>query len=480
MAFIIPNATDTTSGNKYAVLDQAEPDSLDFEVLGNDKSGVIKGCEVSETPSSAIPAVQVAEGAVAINGTVYAVAGDPYLRAPAVPVTGSRFDLVIARLINIGTIPQISLTFIQGDASQANPTYPRSLSRTNGIGGAAAESYFNPATDVVLAAIYRNANLPSIIGEHIVDKRKSVHTPISYRGATEPAATQGDVGDLYLRTSTPSNGESGLYVKRTTDQWAQLASVPIDPGVPIGTVITWIATTNPNTAVWVECNGAEVSRTGAYAGLFGVLGGLYGDGDGSTSFRLPDLRGMFLAGLPSAGASLGATYGNANNEVSLNSDQIPGHTHPINHSHPTVTTADSGTHNHGSGSDSHVHAMDHTHPSTTVVGGDHSHPANYLQNALNTGPNHYLRPMNYPTDGLIAAIPQSGGHSHTVNIPRFVGVTSTPSGGGTTSVDAGSHNHTVSIPSTVDAVSGANRNTAPNTVNIQPRTMYVRYFIRYA
>lgn len=479
MAFIIPNATDTTSGNKYAVLDQAEPDSLDFEVLGNDKSGVVKGCVVSETPSSAIPAVQVSEGVVAINGTVYAVAADPYLQAPVVPAVGSRFDLVIARLTNIGTIPQMTLTFIEGDSSQANPTYPRSLSRTNGVSGAAAANYFNPETDVVLAAVYRNSNIPSIIGEHIVDKRKSIQTPIAYRGATAPTETQGDVGDLYLRTTTPSNGESGLYIKRTSTEWSQLASVPVDPGVPVGSVITWIASSNPNTAVWIECNGSTVSRTGAYAELFSVLGTTYGSGDGITSFTLPDFRGMFLAGLPVVGASLGSQYGNNNNEIELTSDQVPGHTHPINHTHPSTTTAENGTHGHGSEGGGHVHAMDHGHGTGSATGGAHAHDANYLQNANNTGPNHYLRPVNYPTDGLIAAIPQSGGHSHTVSIPKFVGFTSPPSSA-TSISDAGAHTHTVTIPSTVNAVSDPNRTIAPNHVNIQPRTMYVRYFIRYA
>lgn len=476
MAYIIPNATDTTSSNRYAVLDQAEPDSIDFEVLGNDKSGVISGCEVDTTAAGGNTAVSVASGVVAINGTIYNVSPNPFLSVPSNPPSGNaRFDLVVARLDGSG----VTLTVLLGTPSSTNPTYPRSASRLVSTAGQPQTSYYDPERDVVLAAIYRGGSIGTILKSHIVDKRKTVATSLTFKGSTEPSTTQGVVGDLYLRTSTVTNGESGLYVKRTESQWSQLASSPIDPGVPVGSVITWVAPVNPNTSVWVECNGTAVNRTGPYSSLFSLLGTLYGPGDGSTSFNLPDFRGMILSGLPAAGSTVGAVAGNTNNQIELTSSQIPGHTHPINHGHASATTTQNGFHGHGSEGGSHVHAMDHGHGTTTVSGGDHAHSANYLQNANNTGPNHYLRPVNYPTDGLIAAIPQSGGHSHIVTIPNFSGFTA-PSSSGTSSVNAGAHTHTVAIPMTTGEVSGTNRSNAPAPVNIQPRTVHVRYFIRYA
>lgn len=476
MAFIIPNATDTTSSNKYAVLDQAEPDSIDFEILGNDRSGVVSGCEVSVAPSGGNTAVAVGLGTVALNGTIYQVASNPFLNVPANPTSGTaRFDLVVARKVNESMV----LTVLHGEQSSTNPTYPRSASRLTSTTGVNPLEYYNPNTDVVLAALYRATSIGTILPGHIVDKRKSLQTPVAFRGNSDPVAEQGEIGDLYLRTSAISSGESGLYIKRTNSSWVQLGATPIDPGIPIGTVITWIAPTNPNTNVWVECNGAAISRSGAYSSLFSVLGTTYGAGDGSTSFNLPDLRGMFLAGLPETGASLGVPAGNTNNEVSLNSSQVPGHTHDINHGHSGATAAN-GSHAHGSDGGSHVHAMNHAHPNTTISGGSHSHSANYLQNANNTGPNHYLRPMNYPSDGLIAAIPQSGDHSHNVPTPEFVGFTSPSSSGSSSSTNTGSHNHTFTINTSSGLVSSSNRIAPPNPVNIQPRTMYVKYFIRYA
>jgi len=46
---------------------------------------------------------------------------------------------------------------------------------------------------------------------------------------------------------------------------------------------------------WLSCDGSAVSRT-TYANLFTVISTIWGVGDGSTTFNLPDLRGAFLRG----------------------------------------------------------------------------------------------------------------------------------------------------------------------------------------
>ena len=46
---------------------------------------------------------------------------------------------------------------------------------------------------------------------------------------------------------------------------------------------------------WIKCNGATVSRT-TYANLFALIDTTFGAGDGSTTFKLPDLRGEFVRG----------------------------------------------------------------------------------------------------------------------------------------------------------------------------------------
>lgn len=46
---------------------------------------------------------------------------------------------------------------------------------------------------------------------------------------------------------------------------------------------------------FLECNGQTVLRS-TYAKLFAKIGTTYGAGDGTTTFHLPDARGMFLRG----------------------------------------------------------------------------------------------------------------------------------------------------------------------------------------
>ena len=89
--------------------------------------------------------------------------------------------------------------------------------------------------------------------------------------------------------------------------------------VPIGSILIFPIATVP--AHCLECNGAEVSRA-TYAGLFEVIGTLYGTGDESTTFNLPDLRGEFIRGFDNVrGIDSGRVIG------SLQSDAFKSHTH---------------------------------------------------------------------------------------------------------------------------------------------------------
>lgn len=56
--------------------------------------------------------------------------------------------------------------------------------------------------------------------------------------------------------------------------------------VPVGTILYTASPTPPNG--YLICNGATVGR-GTYPDLFAAIGTTYGDGDGSTTFQLPNL-----------------------------------------------------------------------------------------------------------------------------------------------------------------------------------------------
>lgn len=63
--------------------------------------------------------------------------------------------------------------------------------------------------------------------------------------------------------------------------------------ITAGSIWLWPGSTAP--AGWLLCNGQAVSRT-TYANLFSVLGSAYGQGDGSTTFNVPDLTGRVPVG----------------------------------------------------------------------------------------------------------------------------------------------------------------------------------------
>jgi microcystin-dependent protein len=74
--------------------------------------------------------------------------------------------------------------------------------------------------------------------------------------------------------------------------------------VPTGAVMPFAMNSAPSG--WLAANGAAVSRV-TYAALFAAIGTTYGVGDGTTTFALPDLRGIFLRGSGSQTIS-GITY----------------------------------------------------------------------------------------------------------------------------------------------------------------------------
>lgn len=79
--------------------------------------------------------------------------------------------------------------------------------------------------------------------------------------------------------------------------WENVSGRPdLSALIPPGTIIHYAGRTVPSG--WLICNGANVSRTD-YAALFAAIGTIYGAGNGSTTFGLPNLNGRFLEGTTS-------------------------------------------------------------------------------------------------------------------------------------------------------------------------------------
>ena len=88
-------------------------------------------------------------------------------------------------------------------------------------------------------------------------------------------------------------------------------------GVPTGTIVPFAGNTIPDG--FLLCNGSAISRT-SYADLFSAISTIYGNGNGSITFNIPDLRGKFTRGLGGNSAALGVTQG----------DDVKPHVHTLN------------------------------------------------------------------------------------------------------------------------------------------------------
>ena len=87
--------------------------------------------------------------------------------------------------------------------------------------------------------------------------------------------------------------------------------------VPIGAIQPYAGAYIPQG--WLLCNGQAVDRT-AYSELFNIIGTIYGDGDGETTFNLPDLRtrvpvGFDISGNSSLFNSLGKIGGSTHKDL---------------------------------------------------------------------------------------------------------------------------------------------------------------------
>lgn len=202
-----------------------------------------------------------------------------------------------------------------------------------GIGqfGSAKTGTPNPTTDIATiqalqayldgwgSAIISSRNYPPI------EEVNGVLKTISYQACylLQEGIPEYDINTEYSNTSivkSISGNELSFYISlqnnnvgnalTNTTYWSKAVFTGSSPiGAP---QITFnFNATLPENCIWLE--GAAVSRT-TYSTLFGIYGTTYGEGDGSTTFNLPDCRNRVLWGATSGGyieASIPNIYGEA-------------------------------------------------------------------------------------------------------------------------------------------------------------------------
>lgn len=130
--------------------------------------------------------------------------------------------------------------------------------------------------------------------------------------ATVTAIQTADISDSQITTAKIADANVTTAKLATTTQQGLL---------PAGAVMPFAINSAPTG--WLAADGAAVSRT-TYAALFAAIGTTHGAGDSSTTFNLPDLRGIFVRGSGSQTIS-GSTY--SGTFAAKQQDALKTHTH---------------------------------------------------------------------------------------------------------------------------------------------------------
>jgi len=102
--------------------------------------------------------------------------------------------------------------------------------------------------------------------------------------------------------------------------------------IPAGAVMPFAMNSVPSG--WLGADGTAVSRS-TYSALFAAISTLYGVGDGSTTFNLPDLRGYFVRGSGTNGdGTASGVFGEKQ------ADELKSHTHTM-YIHPATANGSS-------------------------------------------------------------------------------------------------------------------------------------------
>lgn len=253
--FTIPNTPDAYNQN------QAEPDSLDFQVLGNHKNAVVSGCAVSAGSGTT---VSVASGEVIVDGVYYPV-GATTVNLTAYATTAF-FDVIVARL----TSGSIVCTALPGNTG-TNPAYPTVT-----------------ANDVVLAAVWRpDNNAPQ--SNMIVDKRMFVRS--NAQRVASGVASGGNSGDTHVNSSwTAGSNLASPFSVKVGSTWYNLAYWPSSGNFSAGTITATLsgnassATLASKSSTLSQGGGNGTAMTFNWSGQPGQPTWLWGSNNGTDIY----------------------------------------------------------------------------------------------------------------------------------------------------------------------------------------------------
>lgn len=313
-----------------------------------------------------------------------------------------------------GTTNEITVVNGGGIAGKPKVSLPAALTFTGKTitggtfnSGAFGGQFTGPLTSSLVAITGGAISGVTVAGTHSGDGTGLTNLTSANLTGTISDAVHGNRGGGSLHAAATS-GNPGFMSATDKNKLDNIdGGIGLSGTVPVGTIVMYGGTGAPSG--WALCNGGTLSRT-TYAALFGVIGTFYGVGNGSTTFGLPDFRGMFPRGTDAGRAvDSGRVHG------STQGFSVQAHQH-------TGSTDGAGNHSHTGSTSSYFHS----HPgSVTDVQGSHTHAMNMRVFQNTSGPDNN-RVGGSGVDGTPYQLATEAGGAHGHNL----------------SISGDSHNHT--------------------------------------
>ena len=258
----------------------------------------------------------------------------------------------------------------------------------DGGGSGAAVTEFKPGTldaSILTASLADSAVTTAKIADDAVTAAKIADDAV---GAD--AIADNSIGAAAINIS--GNGTSGQALVSDGDgSFSYTSNI-----VPSGALMPYAGSSAPTG--FLLCDGSAVSRS-TYATLFSAISTVYGSGDGSSTFNLPDLRGRVVAGFDSMG---GASANRLTDQTGgLNGDTLGDTGGSETH---TLTTAQLASHTH-TFSDTDTHTV--SFPRTLIVGA-----ANNSVNVDGSGQRHDGGTLTVSISGTTSSTGSGSAHNN--------------------------------------------------------------------
>lgn len=259
-----------------------------------------------------------------------------------------------------------------------------------------------PEEDIDTQAIYFVAKNTTKNEQNIYDEYICINGRWEFLGNTE------------INIALASQTQNGLMSKDDKIKLDNYAGGITGDTLPIGSIVEWGTDTAP--ANWLLCDGQAVSRTD-YAELFAVLGTTYGEGDGSTTFNLPNYKGKIGVGKDENDVdfdTLGKTDGEKEHILTI--EEMPQHNHGENivtkYGYQYSLVANNGE---GEEKDGYLPTLEGTETnkaqvSTDKTGKNQAH--NNLQPYIVT--NYIIK--THQSAGVVSEVIQKDGEASTTNV----------------------------------------------------------------